>query len=245
MKEPTRPAGLAACIDNRIRRNTIWASLTDEEVDLFNRNVVCREHPPGDVIFLEGAPCKGLYFVEGGLVGIRKTDRDGQSSLVRLASKGDTLGYRPFLAKQHHRAQADVIEHARVCFVDAHTVRTILQNNHQLGLQFLERTAKALGETEERLFEMAVLNVDTRVIHLLVLYRDRWGRRLADGSVRMTLPITRDDFASMIGAHPDSVTRAIRNLESKGLLRVNGRVVRIDQLNLLTERLHTDLSQPH
>ena len=140
MKELPRPNGRARCIDNRIRANTAWATLTEDEVDLFNRRVLCREYTPGETIFMEGDICNGLYFVEGGLVGIRKVDIDGQSALVRLAAKGDTLGYRPFLARQCHRAGAEVIEDARICFINSETVREILQNNHDLALQFLQST---------------------------------------------------------------------------------------------------------
>lgn len=61
---------------------------------------------------MAGDRCKGLYFVRSGLVGIRKIDKEGQSTLLRLAGNGDALGYRPFLAKQPHRACAEVIEDA-------------------------------------------------------------------------------------------------------------------------------------
>ena len=237
-----RPAG---CIDNGIGKDCLWAALTEEEADRFNRKVICREYTPGETIFLEGDPCKGLYFVKSGLVGVRKIDIEGQSTLLRLASKGDTLGYRPFLAMQPYRACAQVIEDARICFIDAGTVRTILHNNHELGIEFLRCTARALGEAEEQLFKMAVLKVDTRVIHLLVLFHDQWGSDLEDGSVNIRLPITRDDMASMIGAHPDSVTRAIRHLESQGLMQVDGRSFRIKEFNLLAEQLHTDIAHYH
>lgn len=245
MEELVKRNCLTACVDNKVSRHNLWTCLTDEEVDQFNRKVICREYTPGETVFMEGDPCKGLYFVKSGLVGVRKIDIEGQSTLLRLASKGDTLGYRPFLAKQPHRACAEVIEDARICFIDAQTIRSILLNNHELGVEFLECTARALGEAEEQLFKMAVLNVDTRVIHLLVLFHDRWGSHLEDGSVNIRLPITRDDMASMIGAHPDSVTRAIRHLESKGLMQVDGRSFRIKEFNLLAEQLHTDLASYH
>ncbi|MBL6933420.1 MAG: Crp/Fnr family transcriptional regulator [Rhodospirillales bacterium] len=245
MKELEKPVGLAPCIDNKIRKNTVWATLTKEEVDLFNRKVICREYTPGDMIFMEGDDCKGLYFVESGLVGVRKIDVDGNATLVRLANKGDTLGYRPFLARQSHRASADVIEDARVCFINAKTVRKVLHKNHELGLQFLERTARVLGDVEERLYEMSALNVDTRFVHLLILYHDQWGRHMEDGSVNITLPLTRDDLASMIGAHPDSVTRAIRNLETKGIVQVDGRLIHIQDFEELADHLHTELVHYH
>jgi CRP/FNR family transcriptional regulator len=245
MKKPAIGKCIAGCAGNEHSRVGFWSVLTEEEVDYFNRMATCREYTPGETVFLEGDACKGLYFVKGGLVGVRKIDMEGNSSLLRLASKGDTLGYRPFLAKQPHRACAEVIEDASICFVDAQTVRTFLQNNHELGVEFLKCTARALGDTEERLFKMAVLNVDTRVVHLLVLFHDQWGRYLADGSLDIRLPITRDDMASMIGAHPDSVTRSIRHLESKGLLRAKGRSFHIKEFGLLAEQLQLDLADHH
>lgn len=242
MKSPAKRKCRTACVDNKAGKSGFWASLTDEEAGIFNRKVICREYRPGETVFMEGDSCKGLYFVKGGLVGIRKIDIEGQSTLLRLACAGDTLGYRPFLAKQRHRACAEVIEDASICFIDARTVRGILHNNHELGVEFLKCTARALGEAEEQLFKMAILNVDTRVVHLLVLFHDQWGSHLEDGSVDIRLPITRDDMASMIGAHPDSVTRAIRHLESKGLMQVHGRSFRIKEFNLLAEQLHTDIA---
>jgi CRP/FNR family transcriptional regulator len=245
MASSTKWKCLSACIDNEVDSGCLWSALTEKEADHLNCKTICREYTPGETVFMEGNPCKGLYFIKSGLVGVRKIDVDGQSTLLRLASRGDTLGYRPFLAKQPHRACAEVIEDARICFIDARTIRTILQNNHELGTEFLKCTARALGEAEEQLFKMAVLNVDTRVIHLLVLFHDRWGSHLDDGSVNIRLPITRDDMASMIGAHPDSVSRAIRQLESKGLMQVDGRSFRIKEFNLLAEQLHTDIASYH
>jgi len=242
-----RPAtdGYAPCVDTRLRESSEWSCLTEAEVELFNRRVLCHKYGVNETIFMEGDPCKGLYFVESGLVGVRKTDVDGQSALVRLAGGGDTLGYRPFLAKQSHRASAEVIEEAKVCYIDAATARQLLYENHELGLRFLERTARALGESEDRLFQLAALNVHVRVIHLLVLLHDRWGRPVGDGAVDIEIPLTRHDLASMVGARPETVSRAIRYLENEGLARFRGRNVHIEQFDRLAEELHANLTELH
>lgn len=196
---------LGACV----RAKTEWDALTPDEIDLFNRNVVCRKYKAGRVIFLQGDPCKGLYFVEDGLVAVRKVDEEGKSAIVRLAYQGDTLGYRPLLAKENHRASAEVIKDARICFVDAPTMRRFLISNPKLGIRFLEHTAQILGEAEERLFQVAALSVRTRIIHLLILLGDHYGTTTSDGALFVELPMTRRDLANMIGAQPESVARSI------------------------------------
>lgn len=245
MIEFKKPCGLAECIDGKICNDTIWTALSDEEIELFNRNVSCRLFTAGETIFMEGDYCKGLYFVESGLIAVRKYDQDGQPYLIRLASQGDTLGYRPFLAKETHRAGADVIEDTKVCFINAQTVRKVLSVNGELSRLFLERTAKALGEADEWLFNMAVLDVDIRLIHLLLMYHDQWGSHFEDGSVTIRIPITRGDLAAMIGAHPDSVSRAIRKLESEGLMQADGRIIHIEKFDHLAQQIQPNLTHLH
>ncbi len=229
------------CLSARIRTQTEWDALTPVEIALFNRNVVCKTYKPGSVIFGQGNRCKGLYLVERGLVAVRKVDEKGQSAIVRLAHQGDTLGYRPLLAKENHRATAEVIQEARICFVNAATMHRLLFSNPQLGMRFLEHTAQALGEAEERLFQVAALSVRTRIIHLLILLRDHYGTTTSDGTLFLELPMTWRDLADMIGARPESVSRTLRQIQEDGLIRLSGRTVRIKHIDRLVDELHYNL----
>jgi len=232
---------MAPCLNARVRAKTEWDALKPDEIDLFNRNVVCRKFKAAQAIFHQGDPCKGLYFVESGLVAVRKVDEEGKSAIVRLAHQGDTLGYRPLLAKQCHRATAEVINDSRICFLDAPTMRRFLLSNPKLGMLFLEHTAHALGEAEERLFQFAALSVRTRIIHLLILLCDHYGSTTRDGTLFVELPMTRRDLANMIGARSESLSRAFRDIQNDGLLNLSGRTVRVDQFDLFIDELHHNL----
>lgn len=51
---------------------------------------------------------------------------------------------------------------------------------------------------------------------------DRWGRRRG-GSVQISAPLTRDLLAKLAGAHPNAVSRALGQLDERGLVsRENG-----------------------
>jgi CRP-like cAMP-binding protein len=232
---------MAPCLNARIRDKTEWDALTPDEIDLFNRKVICRTYKAGQNVFLQDDPCKGLHLVEDGLVAVRKVDDEGQSVIVRLAYPGDTLGYRPLLARENHHATAEVIKKSRICSIDAPTMRGFLLSNPQLGMRFLEHTAQALGEAEDRLFQVAALSVRTRIIHLLVLLRDHYGSITSDGTLFVELPMTRRDLAEMVGARPESVSRALLEIQDDGLLHLSGRTVRIDQIDNLIEELHHTL----
>lgn len=240
-EKPPEPDPAAPCILARIRAQSEWAALEPEQIELFNRTVICRTYKPGQIVFMQGDECKGLYLVEDGLVAVRKVNQDGQSAIVRLAYQGDTLGYRPLLAKENHRATAEVINIAKICFINAVTMRGFLRQNPSLGMRFLEHTAQALGEAEDRLFQVAALSVRTRIIHLLVLLGDHYGKTTSDGTLVVELPMTRRDLAEMIGARPESVSRAFRDIQDDGLLDLSGRTVRVDQMDRLVDELHHNL----
>ncbi len=218
------------------------SALTSDDISLLNSRISNKHYKAGESIFLPEDPCRGLYFVEQGLIAVRKVDNEGRTAVVRLAFKGDTLGYRPMLAKEDHRASADVIKDASICFLDTKTTLDILHGNPELGLKFLERTAKALGEVEERFFEVAALNVRIRLVHLLFLLNDRFGRISSDGMLILELPLNRRDMASMIGAQPESVSRTIHDLQEEGLANFSGRNVHVPVYDRLVSELHAGLN---
>lgn len=221
-----------------------WDVLADEEIVLFNTNASHRTYSAGETIFIQDDICKGLYIIESGLVAVRKMDDEGRSVVIRLGYPGDTLGYRPLLAKEHHRASAEVTKETRICFIDAKTTRELALSNPDLGMGFLERTVKALGEVEERFFEVAVQSVRVRLVHLLILLRDKCGRFASDGTLILELPLTRQDLASMIGARPESVSRAFLELKKDGLAESSGREIHVTQYDRLIEELHTNMLPP-
>ena len=232
------PVGLKFKVDE----DSEWRSLNSEQVELFNAALVCRSYKAGETVFMQDDPCKGLYIIESGMIAVRKMDSDGRTAVIRLGYPGDSLGYRPLLAKENHRASAEVTKDSRVCFVDAKTTWELISKNPDLGLRFLERTAKALGEVESRFFEVAALSVRVRLVHLLILLRDKCGRFSTDGTLILELPLTRQDMASMIGARPESVSRAFHELKEDGLAQSSGRQVHVTEYARLIEELHSNIS---
>jgi len=217
----------APCLTAKMTEGTEWAVLSPEEIRIFNDNVMCNSYGTGESIFYENDDCKGLYFVESGLIGVRKIDAEGEQVLIRLAYPGDTLGYRPLLAGEKHRAGAEVIQAARVCFLPKPVMRRFLVSNPALGLGFLERTARALGAADERFFETVTLPARVRLFHLLVILGEHCGHIVEDGSLSLKLPITRRDIASMLGIRAESLSRLVREIETDGLAHFSGSQITI------------------
>jgi len=226
-----------SCFTCQARERTEWCTLSDEELQLVNTGKICRSYQSGEAIFHEGDPCRGIYCVESGLVGIRKTDAEGSSVLLHLATPGDTIGYRAFLAGEDYRSSAEALEHSRICFVDRATVRSLLGLNPSLGLRFLKRATTDLGAAEEKVLQTATLSVRARFAHLLLVMMQRYGESGEDGTLVLRLPLSRQDLAAMVGTSPESMSRTIRKLEDEGIARFSGRIVRVPAIATLIQEV--------
>ena len=241
MAQHRKPPSKVNCFTCQHRIESSWSVLTDDEVSLLDRSKACRKYLPGEYIFHEGDHCRGVYCVASGLVGIRKTDADGNSVLLpRLACAGDTLGYRPFLAGECHRGSSEIMEPSVICFIRGSAVKELLVHNPILGLQFLARAAKDLGQAEEHYFQSVTFSVRARLAHLLLVLKDRYGEVADDGTLSIELPLSRKDVAALIGARPESTSRAIRQLKEDGVAYFSGQTVHISAVENLVGELGAD-----
>ncbi|MBC8270290.1 MAG: Crp/Fnr family transcriptional regulator [Rhodospirillaceae bacterium] len=241
--ETGNPKDHTPCLSTNFLKETDWSVLSSREFQLLNENVTCSEYGVGEYIFYEADPCKGLYLVKSGLIAVKKIDIEGEQVILRLANPGDTLGYRPLLAGEQHRAGAEVIKAASICFLPMAIMRQLLISNHELGAGFLKRTAQALGEADNRFFEAVSLPARVRLIHLLMILRERCGSLIDDGSLFLELPLTRRDMASMLGIRPESLSRLVREIENEGLAHFSGSKITISNPASLLRELDAGLHQ--
>ncbi len=227
------------CFTCQHRNRSEWCVLSAQEMEQLNANKTCRAHAKGEVLFHEDDPCLGIYCVEDGLIGIRKSAADGGSVLLgRLAGPGSTLGYRPLLAGETHHGTAEVLKDSTVCFIGKDTVWDLLSHNPALGMEFLRIASRALGEAEDEIFQLTNLSLRTRIAHLLVVMIRRFGTLSDDGRVVLELPLSRPDLAAMVGARPESVSRAIREMTADGVAYFSGRTVNIPDFESLLREIH-------
>lgn len=238
MKKQDIPDVHVSCFDCKNRSRTEWSVLNDDELTRLEKTRGCRTVAAGEPIYFEGDPCDGVFCVESGLIGVRKGDSEGNSVLLRLATPGDTLGYRAYLASEAHHTSAEALATTRLCFLPRTGLRELLSENPELGLRFLKHAAADLDDTELKLLQSAAQTARERLVHVLLVLREQMEvMSSSDGIVVFDLPISRQDLASMIRARPETLSRTIRQMEIEGIVSFNGRTVRIPSIDALLDEI--------
>ena len=219
----------ANCLECPLRQRNEWRVLTDEDVRLLAQMRKSRRYRAGEPIFSAGESSHGIYCIVEGAAAMRQVDAEGNPVLLKISYPGETLGYRGVLMGQKRRFSAEALGPSRVCFIDQQVVKLLLERNPALSLQFLRRVNHDLDDTHDKLMQNATLSNRDKFVHLLVNLMDRHGRAAPDGSQVISLPISRRDMASMIGARHETLSRIIGRMEEDGIARFSGRTVCVNQ----------------
>jgi CRP-like cAMP-binding protein len=203
-----------------------------------------RTYRAGEVLFYDGTPSLGLFCVQRGTVALRRPRPSGKPALVHLVEAGQTFGYRALFAGEHHGTSAQALTECRVCFVDRRTVLQLLERDAALCWRFMRSLAHDSERAEDALVRSNSLDLRTRLVHLLLSLKAAHGQVDDEGNIVLELPLSREDMASLIGARPESLSRAIRALEAAGIARFIGRKVIVADLDLLIDELEPGTARP-
>lgn len=232
---PDRPcqASSVSCFSCQNRQRAEWCVLDEDQLGRFDQAKTVRTYKAGAFIYHEGDECQGIHCLESGLVSFRKYDADGRDTLVGMGNPGRTLGYRSLLEGSPHVTSAEATTDCQVCFIDRVVIRDMLAHNPALGYQFLRRAAKDLRRSTERYHEGNTLSVRDRFVHLLLILRNKYGATAEGAGLTMTLPLSRQDMAALVGTRPETLARTIHQIEDEGLARFSGRKLTVPSVEAL------------
>ncbi|MEO9778241.1 MAG: Crp/Fnr family transcriptional regulator [Sedimentitalea sp.] len=215
-----------------------WHDLDADELAFVTR--VKRDHvfEPGEVIFHQGAPCDGMYWVRTGLTGERRLDPDGEMALVRLGYAGGALGYQELLTGKPYRNSAEALKRTATCYLSHAAIRELLDRNTKLRDRFLQRCVRDHEKTEKNLVAALNRGVRTRFLYALLKLYERYGQFVTGKGHILELPIARKDLAALVGTGPESISRTIRKLERDRIASFDGRTVFFPDLGAVQDEIH-------
>ena len=169
------------------------------------------------VLFIAGAPSRGLFVVLEGFVRVVRT-RGGRQHVIHIEGPGGTLGEVPLYVGGGYPATAVAAAPTRCAVIGRETLGAMIANDPQLAWRLLERLATRVRGLVDRIDALATQDVAARLAaHLLA-------RVESDGKRHLTaLGGTQMQLAEELGTVREVVVRHLRLLQGAGVLRRTGR----------------------
>ncbi len=218
MEQPTRPAGPFASVP-------YFSGLTDDERARVAARARRRSVRPGDVLFVEGEECAGLFVVVSGLVKLYKTSPDGKEQVVRHMGAGDSFNEVPVFDGGPNPVTAAAVEPGEVLIFSRPAVLELLRDYPAFGAAVVQVFASRLRHLVALVEDLSFRQVTARVARILLQSLDPHEGIGAGAGVRAR--VTQREIAEMAGTSREVVARALKALEGAHAVEVRAGRIRI------------------
>jgi CRP-like cAMP-binding protein len=178
-----------------------------------------RHYAKGEMLFMDGEPCKGLFFVQSGMVKIFKLSESGREQILAIQRPGDSVAELPVFDNGLYPASAAAMEDADVLFIPKASFHTLLAQHPQLCQAVIMALAQRLRKLVSLVEDLSLRQVRQRLARLLL--------EESAGADTFRLRFTNDDLAARLGSVRDVISRTMSMLQTDELISMAGRQVTI------------------
>ena len=179
----------------------------------------------GEEIYKEGTNANYLYFIYNGVVKTHRLDEYGKELITGLHKGDEFFGYTSFTYHAPNPESATAMEAVSLFKVSKEKLKKILQENPQLMLDFINDITDNLSNIKEQLLQMAYSSVRKKTATTILKFADRLKSQKQE-----VIKISRSDLASVAGIATESLIRALSSLKKDELIEVEGRAIRVIDL---------------
>jgi CRP-like cAMP-binding protein len=168
---------------------------------------------PRSVIYREGNPASWIFIVAEGVVKTFKELRSGRRSVMSFWYPKDVFG---LASHGLYVRTAQAVTSATLYRIETHTLVETLRRDAELQMIFLCKVTHELREAQRKEIIRSRRDAVGRLA-MFIRYLERSCRdRRHGGDIEM--PMSRSDIASYLNLSLESVSRASRKLERRGIL---------------------------
>ena len=190
--------------------------------------------PRGAVLYRKGDSCRGLYILVFGQVKLSLETPHGGERVVELVAPGGSFGETAIFLDRPYVFTAGTLSDSKLVHVARETVLAELERTPGFMRSIVGELSRRLHHFVSELEDFTLRTGTERVIgHLL-----GWLPRNAEGSADVvTLPAKKGVIASQLNLTQEHFSRILRELSGAGLIEVEGRNVRLRDVDALRARL--------
>ena len=219
----------------RIKDNTLFSDLTDEQLEIFKEAVKTSLHKKRDVIFVEGDPCPGFYVVKSGRVKLLKTSRDGKEQIIKILQPGELLGMETFYDGKRYGNTAMAMDDCEICFIEKRTFFDIIGRHPTIAKKIIIALSKELDNAYSKIGTMGLLNAKEKMAHLLYTLAKDYGSN-ENGRIKLNLSLSRLEIAELLGITQETAIRLLKSFKDEGIIEIKRKEIIIkspEKLELL------------
>ncbi len=181
---------------------------------------------PGAVIFREGEKAANIYMVRHGRVKVYSNYTPDMEVIARFATDGQVIGHRGIGEDFTFSVSALALSETTVYVLPMQIFQSLLKANNLFCYYFMLFFSEELRRSERMHRNQLNMTVKQRVAQAVRMNMESFGFDNEDPTL-LAFTITRKDMASLASTTYESVIRSLADLQSDGMIKIEGKRLRI------------------
>ena len=199
----------------------LFAGLPEAQLNHIARMAVLRQEPRNKTIVFVGAGTDSLFVIVRGSAKVLSRDAEGREVIFSMLGAGECFGEMGLIDDSPRSADVVTNEPCDLLVISKADFTRALSENVDLCLNIMKSLVLRLREANHKIESLALMDVYGRVAKLLLDLSET-----EDGVRSVKRRITKLDMAKMVGASREMVSRVMRDLEHRGIIRSEpGRII--------------------
>jgi len=211
------------CSECDKKTNSFFCSLSSEELRDLSINKTYGEYAKGQIIFNEGKRPQALYCIYEGQVKLYKLGEGGKEQIIRLAGKGDIIGYRSLISHEKYSCTASTLKTAQICQVSINSFDSVIKRSSALNYKLLKLLSKDIKTTENKIVKISQKTVQERIAEVLFIMHQTFGTH-EDGKT-LQANLTRKEIGDMAGVTTETTVRKLSDFNRDGIIVIDSRKI--------------------
>ena len=198
----------------------VFRDLPRSEVERLADTMRMISCPRGKVVYRAGESNEALFLLKTGRVQIVRESADGKRLISAVLGAHTFFGEMALVGQRLPQdSTAEAVEDALICVLSRKDLEQLVLQHPRVGLRFLEQLSARLLETEAVVEDFAFKSVPARLAGALL--------RLVETSQDQTVHVSHQELADMVAAYRETVTSALDELQTRGLVKLGRRSIEI------------------
>ena len=217
-----------------LRKVPIFSDLSDSDLKKISEKMISRFYEKGKMILLEQSQGETFFIIISGVVKVTRLSDDGREVILAILGESDFFGEMSLLDGEGRSANIVANEESEVVTLSRSDFLDCLQKYPKIAIALLEELAVRLRKSDQHIESLSLSDSEQRIGVTLIRLAEELGT-IKQGDVNIKNLPYQQDIANMAGTSRETVSRTLKLLETKNLLKRDGRNLIIYKFDLFRQ----------
>ena len=217
-----------------LRKVPIFSDLSDSDLEKISSKMISRIYEKGKMILLEESEGETFFIILSGVVKVTRLSDDGREVILAILGESDFFGEMSLLDGEGRSANIVANEKSEVVTLSRRDFLDCLQKYPKIAIALLEELAVRLRKSDQHIESLSLSDSEQRIGITLIRLAEELGT-IKQGDVNVKNLPYQQDLANMAGTSRETVSRTLKLLETKNLLKRDGRNLTINKFDLFVQ----------